>query len=74
MLDAPLIREGSQLAAHPAVLGDQLLTYLTTLVTLFNAHVHPGELALGVLPDTGPRRSADAPTATPALVSLRVAL
>ena len=49
---APLVQHGSDFAAHPAVLGDQLAAYLGTLVTLLNAHVHPGELALGVLPVT----------------------
>jgi hypothetical protein len=74
VLDAPLIREGSQMAAHPAVLGDQLLSYLATLVTMFNAHVHPGELALGILPVTPAPPVPPMPPPTPALVSLRVAL
>ena len=46
VLEAPLIQHG-QGATHPAVFGDQLLTYLNQLVTMFNAHVHPGELAGG---------------------------
>jgi hypothetical protein len=50
-LDAPLIQHG-QSASHPAVFGDQLLTYLTQIVTMFNVHMHPGELAIGVLPVT----------------------
>jgi hypothetical protein len=40
VLEAPLIQEGSQTAAHPAVLGDQLLAYLNQLVAMFNAHTH----------------------------------
>ena len=32
--------------------GDQLLQYLNQLVTLFNTHVHPGELAAGFIPVT----------------------
>ena len=44
---APLVQHGSDTAAHPAVLGDQLMAYLSTLVAMFNTHVHPGELALG---------------------------
>jgi hypothetical protein len=51
VLEAPLIQHG-QGSTHPSVFGDQLITYLTQLVTLFNAHVHPGELAAGVLPVT----------------------
>jgi len=49
---APLVQHGSDTAAHPAVLGDQLMTYLTALVSMLNLHVHPGEMALGVLPVT----------------------
>ena len=74
VLDAPLIREGSQMAAHPAVLGDQLMSYLATLVTLFNSHVHPGELALGILPVTPAPPVPPMPPPTPALISVRVAL
>jgi hypothetical protein len=71
---APLIQEGSDTAAHPAVLGDQLLTYLAQLVTLFNTHVHPGELALGILPVTPAPPVAPMPPPTPSLVSLKVFL
>ena len=74
VLDAPLIREGSMLATHPAVLGDQLMSYLATLVALFNSHVHPGELAIGILPVTPAPPVPPMPPPTPALVSLRVAL
>ena len=74
VLDAPLIREGSQMAAHPAVLGDQLMSYLATLVTLFNSHVHPGELALGILPVSAAPPVPPMPPPTPALISVRVAL
>jgi hypothetical protein len=49
VLDAPLILHG-QAAIHPAVLGDQLLLYLNQMVLMFNTHVHPGELTLGILP------------------------
>ena len=51
VLEAPLIKHGAG-AAHPAVFGDELLAYLNQLVALFNAHVHPGELVIGVLPVT----------------------
>lgn len=50
-IDAPLIQHG-QAAIHPAVLGDDLLVYLNVLVATFNAHIHPGELAAGILPVT----------------------
>ncbi len=51
VLEAPLIQHG-QAAAHPAVWGDQLYAYLNQLVALFNTHIHPGELAAGILPVT----------------------
>lgn len=71
---APLIQEGSDAAAHPAVLGDQLLSYLAQLVTLFNTHVHPGELALGILPVTPAPPVAPMPPPSPSLLSLKVLL
>lgn len=74
VLEGPLIQEGSQMAFHPAVLGDQLLVYLTTLVTLFNTHVHPGELALGILPVTPAPPVAPMPPPSPSLLSLKVLL
>ena len=48
-IEAPVIMHGIA-AAHPAVLGDELLAYLTTMVATFNLHVHAGELAIGILP------------------------
>lgn len=50
VLEGASVHQGSGTATHPGVLGDQLLAYLTELVTLFNTHVHPGELALGFMP------------------------
>jgi hypothetical protein len=74
VLDAALVQEGSATAAHPAVLGDQLLLYLNALVTFFNAHLHPGELALGVLPVTPAPPVPPMPPATPGLISVKVLL
>lgn len=51
VLEAPLIHHGDG-AQHPAVFGDDLLTYLNQVVNMFNAHMHPGELAAGMLPVT----------------------
>jgi hypothetical protein len=68
VLEAPLVQHG-QGAAHPAVFGDQLLTYLNQLVAMFNAHVHPGELAAGVLPVTP--AVPPFPPATPSLLSIK---
>jgi hypothetical protein len=49
VVEAPAIElvEG---AAHPVVFGDDLLNYLNQVCQIFQAHTHPGELALGVLP------------------------
>lgn len=70
VLEAPLIQHG-QGAAHPAVFGDQLLTYLNQLVTLFNTHMHPGELAAGIIPVTPMVPAPMFPPATPALISTK---
>ena len=70
VLEAPLIQHG-QAAVHPAVYGDQLLTYLAQLVTIFNTHVHPGELAAGILPVTPAPPVAPMTPPTPALVSTK---
>jgi hypothetical protein len=74
VLDGALVNQGSQTAAHPGVLGDQLLAYLGQLVTIFNTHVHPGELALGILPVTPAPPVAPMPPPTPSLVSVKVFL
>lgn len=71
VVEAPQIElvEG---AAHPLAFGDALLIYLNQLVALFNSHVHPGELALGILPVTPAPPVAPFPPATPSLISGRV--
>ena len=70
VLEAPLIQHGTA-APHPAVFGDQLLTYLNQLVTMFNTHVHPGELAAGILPVTPAPPVPPLPPPTPALLSIK---
>lgn len=72
--DAPLVMEGSANARHPAVFGDELLSYLGQLVATFNAHVHPGELAGGFLPVTPAPPVPPLSPPTPALVSVKVLL
>jgi hypothetical protein len=56
VLESPKIQEGSESAAHPAVLGEQLVSYLNALVADFNAHTHevnaPGAVVSG--PPTSP--------------------
>jgi len=71
VVEAPQI-ELVQNATHPLVFGDNLLTYLNQLVTLFNSHVHPGELALGFIPITPAPPVSPFPPATPSLLSTRV--
>ena len=56
------------------MLGDQLFAYLTQLVTIFNTHVHPGELALGILPVTPAPPVAPMPPPSPSLLSIKVLL
>jgi len=70
VLEAPVIMHG-QGATHPAVLGDLLVAYLTQLVTMFNTHVHPGELAVGILPVTPAPPVPPIPPPTPALLSIK---
>lgn len=74
VLEAPVVQEGSGTAFHPGVFGDQLLAYLGQLVTAFNTHVHPGELALGFMPVTPAPPVAPMSPPTPALVSTKVFL
>ena len=69
-----IVQEGSAGAAHPAVLGDLLLSYLAQLVAMFNAHVHPGELALGIFPVTPAPPVAPMPPPSPTLLSIKVLL
>ncbi len=67
-------------AAHPArpgrgriprCFGDQLLLYLNQLVTMFNVHLHPGELAAGMIPVTPAPPVPPFPPATPSLLSVK---
>lgn len=71
VINAPQIElvEG---APHPLVFGDSLLEYLNQLVTLFNVHMHPGELAAGFIPVTPAPPVAQFPPATPDLLSTQV--
>ena len=70
MLESKFIFHG-QNAIHPAVLGDQLLAYLNTIVLMFNTHVHVGELAAGILPVVPVPPLVPLPPATPNLISIK---
>lgn len=71
VVEAPQI-ELVENSIHPLVFGDDLLTYLTQIVTLFNAHLHPGEMALGVFPVTPAPPIAPMTPPTPSLLSIKV--
>ena len=71
IVEAPQI-ELVESATHPLVFGDDLMTYLNQLVTMFNAHLHPGELAAGILPVTPAPPVPPFPPATPSLLSMKV--
>ena len=71
VVEAPQI-ELVENSTHPVVFGDQLLQYLNQIVQLYQVHVHPGELALGVFPVTPAPPVPPLPPATPVLVSQRV--
>lgn len=51
VVEAPQI-ELVENSTHPLVFGDDLLQYLNQIVSMYQSHVHPGELALGVFPVT----------------------
>jgi uncharacterized protein involved in type VI secretion and phage assembly len=71
VVEAPQI-ELVENSTHPLVFGDNLLQYLNQLVQIFNAHMHPGELALGAVPITPAPPVAIMPPATPSLLSTKV--
>jgi hypothetical protein len=70
-IDAPIIRHGQGATNQHAVLGDLLLAYLNQLVTMFNAHTHPGESAIGILPVTPAPPVPRMPPPTPSLLSIK---
>ena len=51
IVEAPQI-ELVENATHPVVFGDQLMTYLNSVVQAYQSHVHPGQLAGGFMPVT----------------------
>jgi hypothetical protein len=59
-------------AVHPMVFGDQLLRYLNQMVIIYQTHMHPGEMALGVFPVTPAPPVPPMPPATPELLSMKV--
>ena len=49
VVEAPHI-ELVENASHPVIFGDRLIDYLKLVKTLYEEHLHPGELCLGVFP------------------------
>lgn len=70
VVEAPQI-ELVENAAHPLVFGDDLVSYLNQLVTIFNAHMHQGQMA-GTILVTPMTPVATFPPATPNLLSVKV--
>jgi uncharacterized protein involved in type VI secretion and phage assembly len=71
VVEAPQI-ELVENSSHPLVFGDQLLQYLNQVVSMYQSHMHPGEMALGVFPVTPAPPVPPLPPATPALLSTKV--
>lgn len=71
VVEAPMIQLVEN-ATHPVVFGDELFSYLTQLTTMFNAHMHPGELAAGMLPVTPAPPVPTMSPPSPSLLSTRV--
>jgi len=72
VVDAPQIELVAS-ATHPGVFGDNLMTYLSQLVTLFNTHMHPGQMA-GPIPVVPTPPVAPFTPPTPNLLSMKVKL
>ncbi len=60
-------------AAHPGVFGDSLMSYLNQLVTTFNTHMHPGQMA-GPIPVTPMTPVGPLMPPTPDMLSMTVKL
>lgn len=70
VLEAPVIDHGEG-AGHPVVFGDDLLQYLNQLVSMFNSHLHPGQLAAGIMPVTPAPPTPSFPSASSSLLSTK---
>jgi uncharacterized protein involved in type VI secretion and phage assembly len=60
-------------ATHPGVFGDSLMTYLNQVVTTFNTHMHPGQMA-GPIPVTPMIPVGPLMPPTPDMLSMKVKL
>lgn len=71
VVEAPQI-ELVENAAQPVVFGNELLTYLNQVANMYQTHMHPGEMAAGILPVTPAPPVPPLPPPTPALLSQKV--
>ena len=71
VVEAPQI-ELVENATHPVVFGDELMTYLNQVVSLYNSLLHPGEMAAGVFPVTPAPPVPPLTPPTPTLISTKV--
>jgi phage baseplate assembly protein gpV len=72
VINAPQI-ELEENASHPVVFGDILQNYLDNMMkVVFDAHMHPGEMALGIFPITPAPPVPPMPPATTAINSVQV--
>jgi uncharacterized protein involved in type VI secretion and phage assembly len=71
VVEAPQI-ELVENSMHPLVFGDDLLTYLNQLVTIFNTHMHVGEVAAGIYPVTPAPPVSPLTPPSPSLLSIKV--
>src|SRR5215218_1339460 len=70
VVEAPQI-ELVENATHPVVFGDDLVQYLNQLGQIYQTHMHPGELCMGI-PVVPAPPVPPFPPATPALLSTKV--
>lgn len=71
IVEAPLI-ELVENATHPVVFGDKLLQHLNQRMSVFNAHIHPGQTVFGFVPVTPAPPAPTFPAATSELISTKV--
>jgi len=72
VINAPQI-ELEENAAHPVVFGDSLVNYLDNILKIaIDTHMHPGQMALGILPVTPMIPAVPVPPATTAINSVKV--
>jgi hypothetical protein len=70
IVEAPQI-ELVENATHPVAFGDDLIQYLNQLGQIYQTHMHPGELCMGI-PVVPAPPVPPFPPATPALLSTKV--